>query len=145
MDSPTDAFEISECLYQEMIAHVRAVAPQEGCGLIAFNGTRPVKIFPGTNTEHSATRYNMDPGEVVAAFDTMERHRWHLGAIYHSHPHSPATPSRTDLEYAYYPDAVMVIISLSSDSPVTRAFRLDGAVREIPVVVRSDQREAEAT
>lgn len=139
-----EAIAITRDLYEKMIAHVRTSAPYEGCGLIAFDGDRPVKIFPGTNTERSATRYNMDPGEVVAALDEMERHGWWLGAIFHSHPRTAATPSQTDLRYAYYPDAFMIIISLASDPPDVRAFRVDGSVREVPVVVLPDREEAAA-
>lgn len=129
------AFEVSSELYQAMIAHVRAEAPNEGCGLVAFNGSRPVRIFPGTNTEQSATRYNMDPAEVIAALDEMERHGWWLGAIFHSHPRSEAAPSPTDLRYAFYPDALMVIISLATEPPVVRAFRVNGEPYEVPIKI----------
>ncbi|MBI3603694.1 MAG: Mov34/MPN/PAD-1 family protein, partial [Nitrospirae bacterium] len=36
--------------------------------------------------------------------------------IYHSHTHSPAYPSMTDIGLAYYPDAVYLIISLEHKS-----------------------------
>lgn len=54
-------------------------------------------------------------------------------AIYHSHPVSPAYPSQTDLDLAFWPEAVYIICSLADpDSPVVRGFRLrDGAVTEI--------------
>ncbi|HEX3721745.1 MAG TPA: hypothetical protein VHV31_03085, partial [Nitrolancea sp.] len=54
-------------LYRRMIAHLRATLPQEGCGLIACDDAGAVKIYPGTNTAASETRYNMDLTEVVAA------------------------------------------------------------------------------
>jgi len=124
-----------------MIAHLQRVAPQEGCGLIAFAAGRPgraVQLFEGTNTERSTTRYNMDPGEVLAALNEMERRGWELGAIYHSHPRSAAEPSETDLAYFYYPDALMVIVSLAGPSPELRAYRVgfEGAsVQPVPVRV----------
>jgi proteasome lid subunit RPN8/RPN11 len=118
-----------------MIAHLRATLPLEGCGLIACDAAGAVKLYPGTNTAASETRYNMDLAEVVAAFDEIERRDWRLGAIYHSHPHSPAKPSATDLSYAFYPDALMVIVSFESDPPEIRAFQVDGSINEVPIVI----------
>ncbi|ACZ38122.1 M67 family metallopeptidase [Sphaerobacter thermophilus] len=134
-----EALNIGAPLYHQMIEHVRSVAPIEGVGLIAFSGSRAVKIYPGTNTEQSTTRYNMDPAEVIAALNEIDRQGWYLGAIFHSHPRSEATPSPTDLRHAYYPDALMVIISLLTDPPTVRAFRVDGEVREVPVRVLPEE------
>lgn len=132
---PPEALIISTELYEAMIDHVRSVAPMEGCGLIAMVGNQAVKLFPGTNTEQSTTRYNMDPAEVIAAFDEMDRQGWQFGAIFHSHPRSEAYPSPTDLRHAYYPEALMVIISLAVDPPVVRAFQVDEDIREVPLTV----------
>lgn len=122
-------------LYRAMIAALRRVAPWEGCGLIATSGPLARKLYPGTNTERSETRYNMDPAEVVEALREIRERGWRLGAIYHSHPRSRAAPSRTDLDLAYYPEALMVIVSLMSDPPVARAFRVDGRVRKAPIIM----------
>jgi proteasome lid subunit RPN8/RPN11 len=122
-------------LYHRLLAHLRSTLPREGCGLIAFDANGAVELFPGTNTEASETRYNMDLAEVVAAFNEIDRHDWRLGAIYHSHPQSPARPSATDLSFAFYPDALMVIVSFAVEPPDLRAFRIDEGITEVPVVV----------
>jgi proteasome lid subunit RPN8/RPN11 len=135
-NNPVPRLEISGDLYQAMIAYVQQQAPEEACGLIAFDrGQRAVKVFPGTNVEHSTIRYRMDSDEVVDALGEMEHRGWELGAIFHSHPETPAEPSNTDLQYAFYPNALMVIISLARKDPEVRAFRVDGTVREVPVKV----------
>lgn len=125
-------------LYRRMITHLRAELPQEGCGLIACDAAGAVKIYPGTNTAASETRYNMDLTEVVAAFDEIERRDWQLGAIFHSHPQTPAKPSTTDLSQAFSPDVLMVIVSFESDPPDARAFRIDEGIHEVPIVIVSD-------
>jgi [CysO sulfur-carrier protein]-S-L-cysteine hydrolase len=125
-------------LYRCMIAHLRASLPLEGCGLAACDSAGVTRLYPGTNTEASETRYNMDLAEVVAAFDEIERRDWQLGAIYHSHPQTPARPSATDLSYAFYPDALMVIVSFESEPPDARAFRVDGEIREVPIEILSE-------
>ena len=135
-NNPAPRLEIAGDLYGAMIAHVQHHVPEEACGLIAFDGRqRAVKLFPGTNVEHSRTRYRMDLDEVIDALSEMEAQGWDLGAIFHSHPETSAEPSATDLQYAYYPNALMVIISLAGKDPEVRAFRVDGAVREVTVKV----------
>ena len=133
---PADVLILTPALQNEMIAQLQRSAPEEACGLIAFASGRAVKLFPGTNTERSRTRYNMDLGEVLAALNEMERHGWELGAIYHSHPRSAAEPSETDLAYFFYPDALMVIVSLAGPSPELCAYQIGHQgvqIRRVPV------------
>ena len=61
----------------------------------------------------------------------MERNGWELLAVYHSHPRSPAQPSATDVDMAYYPDARQVIVSLAEPKPRLKCFTVkDGVVIE---------------
>jgi proteasome lid subunit RPN8/RPN11 len=54
-----------------------------------------------------------------------------LGAIYHSHTRTEPYPSQTDINLAFYPDAVYVIVGLAGDQPDVRAFQIrDGQVQE---------------
>ena len=122
-------------LYEEMIDHLRSYLPLEGCGIIACDSGAAVKIFRGTNTESSETRYNMDLAEIVDAFDEIDRQEWQLGALFHSHPRSNPFPSQTDLTHAYYPDTLMVIVSFASEPPDARAYRVDGTVREVQIEI----------
>ncbi|MFW6075854.1 MAG: M67 family metallopeptidase, partial [Chloroflexota bacterium] len=113
-----NALRFTSNLYEKMIEHLRGELPNEGCGLIAFADDQPVRIYPGTNVLASQTRYRMDDEQVIQAVDDMESNGWRLGAIYHSHPASPARPSMTDLEEANWPDAMMLIVSFSDqDDP----------------------------
>jgi proteasome lid subunit RPN8/RPN11 len=66
----------------------------------------------------------MDPKEVVAALKDIEAHGWRLGAIVHSHPMTAARPSITDLRQAYYPGALLVIVSLKEAAPDLRAWHV---------------------
>ena len=61
---------------------------------------------------------------------------WQLGAIYHSHTRSPPLPSQTDINLAFYPDALYVIVGLASDEPHARAFTIrDSRVEEAELQV----------
>jgi proteasome lid subunit RPN8/RPN11 len=99
---------------------------------------RAERFYPGTNDDQSPTHYTMNVGEVVAAFDDMDRRGLRLGAIVHSHPTTPPAPSRTDLREAFYPDALMLIVSFAEGEPVARAWRIaetasDRARTEVPI------------
>ena len=69
----------------------------------------------GGLTEHTRAEvaYFMDPQELLAAFKDMRQRGLDLTVIYHSHTHSPAYPSQTDIGLAYYPDAAYLIISFA--------------------------------
>ena len=124
-------------LYRQMIEHLSSCLPHEGCGLIAFHGSRPIKLFPGTNVHpRPADHYRMDDREVVKAINEMDRHDWWLGAIYHSHPNSAPSPSATDLREANWPDALMIIVSFGQPAPQVAAYRIiDGKEHQVEIEV----------
>ena len=125
---------------EEMIRHARREYPNEACGLLAGKACpeqgrrdgRVEKAYPMTNADHSPVTYRLDPEEQVRAFTEIEEKGWELLAIYHSHSHSPAYPSATDLELAFYPDSLYLIISLADrDRPTIHAFRIvEGVIKE---------------
>lgn len=121
-----------------LIAHAEQEAPNECCGLLAGRNGRVERVYRGTNVDHSPYTYLMDPKEQLAAFKDMEAAGLDLLAIYHSHTHTPAYPSKTDVAKAHYPDALYLIVSLANRSaPDLRAFRLaDGQISEERVIVR---------
>lgn len=130
--------ELSQEQAAALIAHAREEFPRECCGLLAGRDGRVERVVRGTNIDHSPYTYLMDPKEQLAAFKDMDTVGLDLVAIYHSHTHTPAYPSRTDVAKAYYPDAAYVIISLANrDAPDIRAFRVvDGQITEESVIVR---------
>jgi [CysO sulfur-carrier protein]-S-L-cysteine hydrolase len=118
--------------YRQLVAQAQAAFPVEACGLLAGEAGRVRRLYPITNVLHSPSAFLMDARQQVEAMLEMEAHGWELLAIYHSHPHTPAEPSATDITQAYYPDALYLILSLAKQAePVLRAFRIrDGQVEE---------------
>ena len=52
-----------------------------------------------------------------------------LGAIYHSHTRSGPMPSQTDINLAFDPEALYLIVGVEGDEPDVRAWSIvDGAV-----------------
>lgn len=119
----------------EMISHVREWLPYEGCGLLATDGRRVVDVYPGDNVARSQTFYEMDPRQVLQAMRDTDDRGLRIGAIFHSHPATEAYPSPTDLDLIFDPEVYMIIISLAGEEPDVRAFRYDGEIAEVPIIV----------
>jgi proteasome lid subunit RPN8/RPN11 len=87
------------------------------------------------------TFYNMEPKALLAAMNDIDDNEWDLVGIYHSHTHTEAYPSATDVELAFYADSVYLIVSLQDrERPEIRAFDIvDGEVTERMLVVDGEQ------
>ena len=97
----------------------------ECCGLLAGRNGMVETIYTMTNTHHSPVSYMIDPKEQFSVIKEMRAKEIEMLAIYHSHPHTAAYPSATDVQLAYYPDAVYIILSLQDRArPVVNAYRI---------------------
>lgn len=96
-----------------MIEHARGDFPLECCGILGGKGDEVSHIYRMDNIDKSKITYLMAPVQQMRVFKEMRSLGIELKAIYHSHPNHPAYPSRTDVELAYYPDAVYIIISIN--------------------------------
>jgi proteasome lid subunit RPN8/RPN11 len=130
--------EITTAYRDEMVAHAREDYPNECCGLVFGVGPIAKHCMRMENIEHSPLNYRVDGKELIRAFQEMDEIGLDLIGIYHSHTHSPARPSRTDVALAGYPDAHYLIVSLADpERPDLRAFTIvDGVVTEQEVVIR---------
>ena len=117
---------INRPFLNQMLDHLQACYPLEGCGLLAGNEVGTVTaVYPIDNILQSPTAYEMDPQQQIQAMLTLEAADWQMLAIYHSHPQGPEHPSTTDIAQAYYPEALHIIVSLREQTaPVVRAFRI---------------------
>jgi proteasome lid subunit RPN8/RPN11 len=145
---------IPAVMVQQLIDHARAGFPNEACGVIvgdrhAAAGGRAIRWEPAANVAASPFRYEIDPDELyrlTVATDDADEAFW---AIVHSHTHSAAMPSATDVGQAFYPDALYLVVSLSSEQedevvaalptvPTVRAWRIvDGDVFEVELLVEA--------
>jgi proteasome lid subunit RPN8/RPN11 len=133
---------MSRELADEMIEHCRAGRPNEACGLLAGRDGSIVKVFAMTNAAGSPVRYSLDPKEQFRVYRALEEEGLELGGVYHSHTHTEAYPSPTDIRLASE-DVPYLIVSLVKKNPSIRAFRIvkenwtdeDGRVEEVPVEI----------
>jgi proteasome lid subunit RPN8/RPN11 len=116
----------------KIIAQAREEAPSECCGVLAGRDGRVAKLFRAVNGEKSPYRYNVDPHDLLRIYRECDANGWDFLAIYHSHTHTEAYPSPTDVRLAAWPDALYLIVSLlDSENPILRAFHIqDGRVSE---------------
>ena len=117
--------KIPSSIHKEMVEHARTDFPLECCGILGGKGDDISQIYRMTNTDSSRVSYLMDPKEQIMVFKEMRNLGLELKAIYHSHPNHPAYPSMTDVNLAYYPEAVYIIISIKDNGDhEMRGFRI---------------------
>lgn len=129
--------EMRQDLVDMLVAHCLREQPIEACGIVA--GVQPPRadsVYPLANRLASPTRYDADPGTLIAVIKCMRSKKEHMLAIYHSHPTSPAVPSQTDLRENYYGSMPRMIVSLERPRPAIRLWRLDeSSYEELLLVV----------
>jgi proteasome lid subunit RPN8/RPN11 len=102
-----------------------------------------LRYEPTRNRSASPFLYEIDPADLLRltlATDDADEVFW---AIVHSHTHTEARPSATDIRLAYYPDALYILVSLADAEAdeVTgdrsiRAWRiLDGEPAEVALAI----------
>jgi len=130
--------EIAPELIDRIVAHARRDFPNECCGMIAVRDGRAVSVHEAENLAASPLRFEVDGLEVHRTIEEIEDAGGELGAIYHSHTRSDPLPSQTDINLAFYPEALYVIVGVKGPEDDVRAFTIvDGQVSEAVLEVGS--------
>ncbi|MBU6232764.1 MAG: M67 family metallopeptidase [Acidobacteria bacterium] len=115
-----------------MVAHVIRALPHEGCGLLlgSLDG-RVSEVVLSSNVAASARVYEIDPKVLLKSYRTAESRGEEVVGCFHSHTHTDAFPSPTDIAQAPDPTWHYVLISLRAVPPTVRSYRIvDGEVSE---------------
>jgi len=126
--------------YAEMVGHAYDGLPDEACGLLVgrahTGGQGEVVRFEATDNEaHSSKVYTIPALAHLKIERAAEAEGLEVIGVVHSHTHTDAYPSPTDIAQAPDPSWHYVIISLRDEAPVVRSYRIvDGAVVEEQVV-----------
>ncbi len=124
--------------YLEMIGHALDALPLEACGLLGGHTDqgRVVRFYPCRNAAASSKVYTVEPRDHLKADRDAEDHGFEILGVMHSHTHTDAFPSPTDVNQAPDPTWHYVIVSLKYDAPVLRSYRIvDGTITEEPVAL----------
>jgi proteasome lid subunit RPN8/RPN11 len=128
---------LADDAYRQMVGLAYDELPNEACGLLAGDPrTARVEVFyPCTNLAASSKLYEVDPSDHLRADRDAESRGLEIIGVMHSHTHTDAYPSPTDVAQAVDPDWHYVIVSLRDEAPVLRSYLLrDGTIGEEPVV-----------
>ena len=126
--------QIRQQFVDELIAHSRESLPNECCGILSGAGGYVEKLYRMTNVEASPFRFSMDPLEIMKVDEEAGEMKLELLAIYHSHTHSEAYPSDTDVRIAggtneLWPEVRYILVSLMDPAdPKVRLFRINQQV-----------------
>jgi len=146
---------LSGSVYHEMVAGCLDAWPLEACGLIAgpdagqgapmpgpggrhhpapggdASADTAVVCYPATNTARSSRVYTVAPKDLLRADRHAEDAGMEILGVWHSHTHTDAWPSPTDVAQAPDPQWHYVVVSLRDVHPVVRSYRItDGRIEE---------------
>jgi [CysO sulfur-carrier protein]-S-L-cysteine hydrolase len=125
-------------VHAEIVAHCLGGLPDEACGLLGGDPATATAstCYPTRNLAASAKLYTVDPAQHLRADRDAESRGQQIIGVFHSHTHTDAYPSSTDVAQAPDPEWHYVLVSLRDTHPVVRSYRIvAGRVEEEPVVV----------
>lgn len=137
---------ISPQVHAQIVGHCLAGLPDEACGLLAaapvrLQGSEPAdhtveRCYPTRNAAASAKLYVVDPRDQLRADRDAEAAGLEIVGVFHSHTHTDAYPSATDIAQAPDPAWHYVIVSLRHAQPSVRSYRItEGGVAEEPLLI----------
>jgi [CysO sulfur-carrier protein]-S-L-cysteine hydrolase len=132
---------ISRSAYAAMLGHAYDGLPDEACGLLGGRmATGTVDVFvPTRNADASSRTYSIGPDGFAAADAALDPQGLEVVGVMHSHTHTEAYPSPTDVDKADNPLLEgwhYVIVSLRSEAPTLRSYVIvDREIREEVVEV----------
>jgi proteasome lid subunit RPN8/RPN11 len=127
------ALRLSAAQYAMVVAHCLDGLPYEACGLLVGpidehgSATGEIRaVFPCRNADASAVTYTVDSRDMLRSMRAAEEQGDEIVGVWHSHTHTDAFPSATDVRQAVDPGWIYAIVSLRDDLPMLRAYRIRG-------------------
>src|SRR4029453_8597588 len=117
---------MTEEVWRQMVGHAYDGLPDEACGLLAGEpgGDHAVRFYPCRNAAESSRVYTGDPRDPRRARRGAEGRGLEIVGVMHSHPHTEAYPSPTDVAQAPDPGWHYVIVSLKREAAVLTSYRM---------------------
>jgi proteasome lid subunit RPN8/RPN11 len=131
---------LSGSSYVAMVGHAYDGLPDEACGLLVGrpDADHALRFEPTENEAASSKLYTVPALAHLRIERAAEAEGLEVIGVMHSHTHTDAYPSPTDVAQAEHTDPAwhFVIVSLRDEAPVLRSFRIaGGAIAEEQVVV----------
>jgi proteasome lid subunit RPN8/RPN11 len=125
----------------ELVGHAYDGLPDEACGLLGGDpATGRVEVFVATrNADASSRTFSLGPDAWRLVDDVIDARGLGIVGVVHSHTHTEAYPSPTDVAQAANPLLAgwrWVLVSLRDEAPVVRSYLIEGhEIREEPIQV----------
>jgi [CysO sulfur-carrier protein]-S-L-cysteine hydrolase len=116
-----------DAVRDSIIAHAKEEAPRECCGLLVGRASLVDECVRSPNLDANPNRYEIDARLHVATNRRLRGTGRTVVGAYHSHPHSPAWPSASDVAESYYSEFIWMIVSLALPEAELKAFRIEGS------------------
>ncbi len=133
-------------LQAELVAHAQEGDPDEVCGILGGRDGRVERVFRVSNTADTVgassgvfrdrgtgvatagrkpVHYYMDPRDQLRVYNELDSLDLDVVGYYHSHTHSEARPSPTDIRLATDLHSHYVLVSLQDkERPSVRAWKI---------------------
>ncbi len=128
---------ITQSALDALCAHGEQAYPHECCGVLLGYSDAGARVTScavrceNARQDSPATRYAIDPHEVVKVQRAARERGLEVVGFYHSHPDHPAHWSPTDLAEAYWIGCSYVITAVERGrATVTNSFLLTGSEEE---------------
>ena len=120
--------KISKSHLDEIIEHAREESPNECCGILVGTSNSVSQVRKITNDAKSPYRYVMNSQQQLNVLLDCDKNNLDMIAFYHSHTHSAAYPSDTDVRMAVqsgWLDIIYILVSLEDKSnPVVNSYSI---------------------
>jgi proteasome lid subunit RPN8/RPN11 len=130
--------QVTQAVHLAVVGHAYDGLPLEACGLLGGDARAATAtvFYPCANVAASSRVYTLDPRDHLHAERDAEARGLEVIGVVHSHTHTEAYPSATDVAQAPDPAWHYVIVSLRAEAPVVRSYRIiDAAVTEEPIAL----------
>ncbi len=113
---------LPKLVHDQMVAHCLTGLPEEACGLLGgdLETGEAVTCYPTRNLAASAKLYTVDPKDHLRADRDAEAAGNSIIGVFHSHTHTEAYPSPTDVAQA--PDPGLALCAGFPDGTSNRWF-----------------------
>jgi proteasome lid subunit RPN8/RPN11 len=135
-ESAIPSLNVPQSVLDAIGKHAIACYPEEACGLLVGAGaTNTVLEFHATeNVARSARVYTINPKQHMVIDRDAEDRGLEVVGVVHSHTHTEAYPSSTDVAQAPDPTWHYMIVTLKRGVPEPRNFRIiNGVITETPI------------
>lgn len=129
--------EIEKTIIKQIVSEAYSANPLECCGYLAGNDHFITHAYPMKNIDQSNIHYSFEPKEQFKTVKDIRNRGMEVLGVYHSHPETPARPSKEDIRLAYDPQISYVIISLCDEKSDVKSFKIvNGKVEQEELLIK---------